>query len=393
MNPSRIFILRPVATSLLMLALLLAGLVAYRQLPVSALPQVEYPTIQISTLYPGASQDVMASLITAPLERQLGQLPGLAQIASSSSSGASVVVLQFDLGLDIDNAEQQVQAALNAAANFLPNDLPVPPVYSKVNPADAPVLTLAVSSKTLALTKVEDLVDTRLVQKLSQLAGVGLVSISGGQRPAIRVQANPNALAAYGLGLEDLRQAIANANSSQPKGAFDGRSRSVTIDANDQLKTAAEYQALVIAYRNGRPLTLADVAEVKEEAENIRLAAWANRTAAVIVNVQRQPGSNVIEVVDRIKAILPELRESLPSGVDVAVLTDRTTTIRASVEAVSYELLFAFGLVVLVIFVFLRNLSATLIPSIVLPLSLVGTFAFMYLAGFSINNLTLMALT
>lgn len=393
MNPSRIFILRPVATSLLMLALLLAGLIAYRQLPVSALPQVEYPTIQISTLYPGASQDVMASLITAPLERQLGQLPGLAQIASSSSSGASVVVLQFDLGLDIDNAEQQVQAALNAAANFLPNDLPVPPVYSKVNPADAPVLTLAVSSKTLALTKVEDLVDTRLVQKLSQLAGVGLVSISGGQRPAIRVQANPNALAAYGLGLEDLRQAIANANSSQPKGAFDGRSRSVTIDANDQLKTAAEYQALVIAYRNGRPLTLADVAEVKEEAENIRLAAWANRTAAVIVNVQRQPGSNVIEVVDRIKAILPELRESLPSGVDVAVLTDRTTTIRASVEAVSYELLFAFGLVVLVIFVFLRNLSATLIPSIVLPLSLVGTFAFMYLAGFSINNLTLMALT
>lgn len=393
MNPSRIFILRPVATSLLMLALLLAGLVAYRQLPVSALPQVEYPTIQIATLYPGASQDVMASLITAPLERQLGQLPGLAQISSSSSSGASVVVLQFDLGLNIDNAEQQVQAALNAAANFLPNDLPVPPVYSKVNPADAPVMTLAVSSKTMPLTKVEDLVDTRLAQKLSQLAGVGLVSISGGQRPAIRVQANPNALAAYGLGLEDLRQAIANANTSQPKGSFDGRTRSVTIDANDQLKTAAEYEALVVAYRNGRPLRLADVADVKQEAENIRLAAWANDTAAVIVNIQRQPGSNVIEVVDRIQAILPELRESLPNGVDMAVLTDRTTTIRASVQAVSYEMLFAVALVVLVIFLFLRNISATIIPSIVLPLSLVGTFAFMYLAGFSINNLTLMALT
>jgi multidrug efflux pump len=393
MNPSRLFILRPVATSLMMLALLLIGIVAYRELPVSALPQVEYPTIQVVTLYPGASQDVMSSLITAPLERQLGQLPGLSQMSSSSSSGASVIVLQFSLNLDIDVAEQQVQAAINAATNFLPNDLPMPPIYSKVNPADAPIMTLAVSSDTLPLTRVEDLVDTRLAQKLSQLSGVGLVSISGGQRPAMRIQVNPAALSAYGLSLEDVRQAIASANVNQPKGLFDGLTRSTTIDVNDQLKSVAEYEALVIAFRDGSPVLLADVAEIREQAENVRLAAWANKTAAVIVNIQRQPGSNVIEVVDRIKALLPQLQESLPSGLDVAVLTDRTTTIRASVEDVEAELMLALGLVILVIFLFLRNLSATAIPGVVVPLSLVGTFAFMYLAGFSINNLTLMALT
>jgi len=393
MNPSRLFILRPVATSLMMLALLLIGIVAYRELPVSALPQVEYPTIQVVTLYPGASQDVMSSLITAPLERQLGQLPGMSQMSSSSSSGASVIVLQFSLNLNIDVAEQQVQAAINAATNFLPNDLPMPPIYSKVNPADAPIMTLAVSSSTLPLTRVEDLVDTRLAQKLSQLSGVGLVSISGGQRPAMRVQVNPAALSAYGLSLEDVRQAIASANVNQPKGMFDGPLRSTTIDVNDQLKSAAEYEALVIAFHEGSPVLLSDVAEIREAAENVRLAAWANRTAAVIVNIQRQPGSNVIEVVDRIKALLPQLQESLPSGLDVAVLADRTTTIRASVADVEEELMLALGLVVLVIFLFLRNLSATAIPGVVVPLSLVGTFAFMYLAGFSINNLTLMALT
>lgn len=393
MNPSRLFILRPVATSLMMLALLLLGILAYRQLPVSALPQVEYPTIQVVTLYPGASQDVMSSLITAPLERQLGQLPGMTQMSSTSSSGASVVVLQFTLNLNIDIAEQEVQAAINEASNFLPDDLPMPPIYSKVNPADAPIMTLAISSKTLPLTKVEDLVDTRLAQKLSQLSGVGLVGISGGQRPAVRIQANPAALSAYGLSLENLRQAITAANVNQPKGMFDGLSRSATLDANDQLKTVADYQALVLAYREGRPVLLSDVATIKDDAENVRLAAWANQTAAVIVNIHRQPGSNVIEVVDRIKELLPQLQDSLPSGLDVQIMSDRTTTIRASVEDVQSELLLALGLVILVIFLFLRNLSATAIPSVVVPLSLVGTFAVMYLAGFSINNLTLMALT
>ena len=393
MNPSRLFILRPVATSLMMLALLLVGILAYRQLPVSALPQVEYPTIQVVTLYPGASQEVMSSLITAPLERQLGQLPGMTQMSSTSSSGASVIVLQFTLNLNIDIAEQEVQAAINEASNFLPDDLPMPPIYSKVNPADAPIMTLAISSKTLPLTKVEDLVDTRLAQKLSQLSGVGLVGISGGQRPAVRIQANPAALSAYGLSLENLRQAITAANVNQPKGMFDGLSRSATLDANDQLKTVADYQALVLAYRAGRPLLLSDVATVKDDAENVRLAAWANQTAAVIVNIHRQPGSNVIEVVDRIKELLPQLQDSLPSGLDVQIMSDRTTTIRASVEDVQSELLLALGLVILVIFLFLRNLSATAIPSVVVPLSLVGTFAVMYLAGFSINNLTLMALT
>ena len=392
-NPSRLFILRPVATSLLMFALLLAGILGYKQLPISALPQVDYPTIQVMTLYPGASQDVMASLITSPLERQLGQLAGLKQMSSTSSGGASVIVLQFNLELPLDIAEQEVQAAINAATNFLPNDLPMPPIYNKVNPADAPILTLAVRSKNLPLTQVEDLVDTRLAQKLAQLSGVGLVSISGGQRPAVRIQANPNALAAYGLSLGDLHTAINNANVNQPKGMFDGKTRAATIDANDQLHSAAEYQALVIAYRNGRPIYLADVAEAKDAAENTRLAAFANGEAAVIVSIQRQPNSNVIEVVDRIQKLLPQLQNAMPSDMQVEVLNDRTTTIRASVADVQEELLLALVLVVLVIFLFLRNLSATSIPAVVVPLSLVGTFAVMYTLDFSINNLTLMALT
>ena len=393
MNPSRLFILRPVATSLLMFALLIAGILAYRQLAISALPQVDYPTIQIVTLYPGANQDVMSSLITSPLERQFGQLAGLTQMSSTSSGGASVIVLQFNLELQLDIAEQEVQAAINAATNFLPKDLPMPPIYNKVNPADAPILTLAVRSKTLPLTKVEDLVDTRLAQKLAQLSGVGLVSISGGQRPAVRIQANPATLSAYGLSLEDVRTAIANANVNQPKGMFDGATRSATIDANDKLRSASQYKALIIAYRDGRPISLADVADTTDAAENVHLAAWANGEAAVVVNIQRQPNSNVIEVVDRIKNLLPQLQESLPSDVSVEVLTDRTTTIRASVNDVQHELMLALVLVVLVIFLFLRNVSATSIPALVVPLSLVGTFAVMYLAGFSINNLTLMALT
>ena len=393
MNPSRLFILRPIATSLLMLALLLAGLIAYRELPISALPQVDYPTIQVVTLYPGASQEVMTSLVTSPLERQLGQLPGLNQISSSSSGGASVITLQFNLNLSLDIAEQEVQAAINAANNYLPSDLPMPPVYNKINPADAAIITLAVSSKTLPLTQVEDLVDTRLAQKLSQLTGVGLVTISGGQRPSVRIQANPDALAAYGLSLEDLHTAIANANVNQPKGMFDGPTRSAIIDANDQIRSPSDYDDLIIAYRNGRAVHLSDVADAHNAPENIRLAAWANGTASVIVNIQRQPGTNVIEVVDRIKTLLPKLKESLPNGLDVALLTDRTTTIRASVDDVQIELFLALALVVLVIFLFLRNAFATAIPAIVVPLSLIGTFSFMYLAGFSINNLTLMALT
>jgi multidrug efflux pump len=393
MNPSRIFILRPVATSLLMLALLLVGVVAYRELPISALPQVDYPTIQVVTLYPGASQEVMTSLVTAPLERQLGQLPGLNQMSSSSSGGSSVITLQFNLNLNLDIAEQEAQAAINAATNFLPTDLPMPPIYSKINPADAPILTLAVSSKTLPLPKVEDLVETRLAQKLSQLSGVGLVSISGGQRPAVRVRANPSALAAYGLSLEDLRTAIASANVNQPKGMFDGPTRAAIIDANDQIRSAAEYGSLIIAYRNNRPVRLSDVADAKDDSENVRLAAWANGTSSVIVNIQRQPGTNIIQVVDRIQKLLPQLQEALPTDLDVALLTNRTTTIRASVQDVQIELLLALALVVLVIFLFLRNAFATAIPGIVVPLSLVGTFAVMYLAGFSINNLTLMALT
>jgi len=392
MNPSRLFIIRPVATTLLMVALLLSGIVAYRQLPISALPQVDYPTIQVFTFYPGASPDVMASSVTAPLERQFGQMPGLKQMSSTSSGGASVITLQFDLSLPLDVAEQSVQAAINAASNLIPTDLPAPPVYSKVNPADAPILTLGLSSKTMPLPEIQNLADTRLAQKLSQVSGVGLVTLSGGQRPAVRVQANPTALAANGLGSEDLRTAIAAANVKKAKGSFDGPSRSYTIDANDQLRSADEYRKIVVAYRNGAPVYLSDVADVRDDAENIRLAAWMNEVPAIILNIQRQPGANVIEVVDRIKRQLPQLQASLPAAVDVALLTDRTVTIRASVRDVQTELMFAIALVVLVIFLFLRSLPATVIPSVAVPLSLVGTFGFMYLAGFSINNLTLMAL-
>ncbi|SMF96443.1 multidrug efflux pump [Methylomagnum ishizawai] len=392
-NPSRLFILRPVATSLLMLALLLAGFLAYRTLPVSALPQVDYPTLQVVALYPGASPEVAASAITAPLERQFGQMPGLNQMSSTSSGGAAVITLQFALDLNLDIAEQEVQAAINAATSFLPTDLPMPPVYSKVNPADAPILTLAVRSQNLPLPKVEDLVDTRLAQKIAQLSGVGLVSIAGGQRPAVRIQANPAALASYNLGLEDLRAALAAANVNQPKGMFDGPARAATLAANDQLHSAAEYRELVIAYRNGRPVRLSDVADTVDAAENIRLAAWANDSAAVIVNIQRQPGANVIEVVDRIQRLLPELRAALPPDVEVVPLTDRTASIRASVRDVLAELVLAVVLVVAVIFVFLRSAAATTIPAVAVPLSLVGTFGAMYFAGFSLNNLTLMALT
>ena len=393
MNPSRLFILRPVATSLLMVAILLAGLVAYRVLPISALPEVDYPTIQVTTLYPGASPDVMTSSVTAPLERQFGQMPGLNQMSSASSGGASVITLQFSLALSLDVAEQEVQAAINASNSFLPTDLPMPPIYSKVNPADAPIITLAITSATLPLPRIEDLVDTRLAQKLSQLAGVGLVSIGGGQRPAVRIQANPEALAANGINLDDVRTAIGNANVNMAKGSFDGPMRASTLDANDQLKSAAEYRDLVIAWKNGAPIRLRDIADVIDGAENSRLAAWANKAPAIILNIQRQPGANVIETVDRIKKILPALQAALPGTVDVNLLTDRTTTIRASVHDVQFELLLAVALVVMVIFVFLRNVPATLIPAIAVPLSLVGTFGVMYLAGFSINNLTLMALT
>ncbi|MBF0507815.1 MAG: MdtB/MuxB family multidrug efflux RND transporter permease subunit [Deltaproteobacteria bacterium] len=393
MNPSRIFILRPVATALLMVAILLAGAVAYRQLPVSALPQVDYPTIQILSFFPGASPDVVASSITAPLERQFGQMPGLKQMTSNSSAGSSVITLQFILDLSLDVAEQQVQAAINAAATYLPRDLPNPPVYSKVNPADAPILTLALTSKALPLPKVEDLADTRLAQKISQVPGVGLVSISGGQRPAVRIQANPTALAAYGLTLEDLRAAIVAANVNQAKGGFDGPRQSYIIGANDQLLSSSEYRTLIVAYRSGAPIILSDVADVVDDAENVKQAAWMNTSPAVIVNIQRQPGANVIEVVDRVKKLLPQLQSALPASVQVSILTDRTTTIRGSVADVQIELILAVVLVVLVIFLFLRNLAATIIPSVAVPLSLIGTFGVMYLLGFSLNNLSLMALT
>ncbi|MDD4914624.1 MAG: MdtB/MuxB family multidrug efflux RND transporter permease subunit [Methylococcales bacterium] len=392
-NPSRLFILRPVATSLLMVAVLLSGILAYRLLPISALPQVDYPTIQVTTLYPGASPEVMTSVVTAPLERQFGQMPGLKQMSSSSSGGASMITLQFNLNLNLDVAEQSVQAAINAASSFLPTDLPIPPIYNKVNPADPPILTLAVSSASLPLSVVEDMVDTRLAQKIAQIPGVGMVSISGGQRPAVRIQANDKALAAYGMSLDDLRTAIAAANVNQPKGMFDGPLRSAIIDNNDQLRSAAEYRDLVVAYRNNAPVRLSAVAKAVDAVENVKLAAWANNTAAVIVNIQRQPGANVIEVVDRIKRHLPKLQATLPAAVDVAPLTDRTVTIRASVHDVLFELMLAVALVIMVIFLFLRNLPATVIPGVAVPLSLIGTFAVMYLAGFSINNLTLMALT
>jgi multidrug efflux pump len=392
-NPSRTFILRPVATSLLTAGILLAGAIAYFQLPVSALPQVDYPTIQILTLYPGASPEVMASSVTTPLERQFGQLPGLSRMTSTSSSGASLVTLQFNLDLNIDVAEQQVQAAINTAATYLPRDLPNPPIYSKVNPADSPILTLAVTSDTLPLIKVQDLADTNLAQKISQLPGVGLVSISGGQKPAIRVQADPTLLSSYGLSLEDLRSALAQANVDQPKGSLEGARQAFTIGANDQLFSSEEYRALVVAYRNGAPVRLSDVATVVEGPENVKQAAWMNDKSAVIVNIQRQPGANIIGVVNRIKRLLPQLKASLPSSVDIAVLTDRTTTIRASVADVQFELMLTVALVVMVMFLFLRSLSATVIPSIAVPISLVGTFGVMYLLGYSLNNLTLMALT
>ena len=390
---SRPFILRPVATSLLMVALVLVGVVAYRQLPVSALPQVDYPTIQVLTFYPGASPEVMASSVTSPLERQFGQVPGLTQMTSSSSEGCSCIVLRFDLELDIDIATQQVQAAINSAAAVLPRDLPNPPVYTKTNPADAPILTLALTSDTLPLTKVQDLADTRLAQKISQLSGVGMVSLSGGQKPAIRIEVNPTALASLGMNLEDLRAALVQASVNQAKGSFDGRRQAFTIAANDQLLTSDQFRGLIIGYRNGSAIRLVDVAEVVDGAENVRQAAWMNDTPAVIVNIQRQPGANIIEVVDSVKALLPQLEASLPAAVQVHVLTDRTLTIRASIEGVQHELLLTIALVVFIIFLFLRNVTATIIPSVAVPLSLVGTFAVMLVLGYSLNNLTLMALT
>ena len=393
MSPSRTFILRPVATTLLMVGILLAGAVAYKELPVSALPEVDYPTIQVTTTYPGANPDVMASSVTAPLERQFGQVPGLQQMTSISSEGMSVVTLEFNLSLNIDVAEQEVQQSINASGTYLPADLPTPPLYSKTNPADTPILTLALSSSTLALSKVEDLADTRLAPKISQLPGVGLVSISGGQKPAVRIQANPSALASYGVNMEDMRSAIIAANVNQAKGNFDGPRQSYQIGANDQLLSSSDYADLVVAYKNGAPVLMTQVADVIDSVEDIHEAAWMNQTPAVIVNIQRQPGANIISVVDRIQALLPQLTSTLPEAVKVQILTDRTTTIRASVADVEFELMLTIGLVVLVIFLFLRSLYATIIPSVAVPLSLVGTFGAMYILGYSLDNLSLMALT
>jgi multidrug efflux pump len=393
MSPSQPFILRPVATTLLMIAIMLSGLLAFRFLPVAALPEVDYPTIQVQTFYPGASPDVMTSSVTAPLEVQFGQMPNLNQMSSISSAGASVITLQFGLTISLDVAEQEVQAAINAAGNLLPADLPAPPIYAKVNPADAPILTLGLTSKTMKLTDVEDFVDTRLAQKISQLPGVGLVSISGGQRPAVRIQADIRKLAAYGLNIDDLRTTLGNANVNTPKGNFDGSMRAYTINANDQIRNASDYKSLIVAYKNGSPVRLSDVGDVIDGSQNDKLGAWMNETPAIILNIQRQPGANVIAVVEGIKALLPQLQASLPAAIDVNVLTDRTITIRASVEDVEFELTLAVILVVLVIFVFLRNARATLIPSLSVPLSLVGTLGAMYLLGFSLNNLSLMALT
>ena len=392
-NISAPFIQRPVATSLLMIAILLVGLFGYKFLPLSALPEVDYPTIQVQTFLPGASPEVMTTSVTAPLEKQFGQMPGLKEMSSVSAAGSSVITLQFDLTLNLDIAEQEVQAAINAGSNLLPSTLPAPPVYAKVNPADAPVITLAVSSKSLPITTVEDLADTRIAQKISQLSGVGLVSISGGQRPAIRIQANLQKLAALGLNIDDLRTTISNANSNAPKGSFDGAAQQYTINANDQLSSADAYANIVVAYKNGAPVLLKDVATVIQGAQNTKLSSWANRTSAVLVNVQRQPGANVIQVVDSIKEILPQIQAGLPASVDVKTLTDRTETIRASVADVEFELILAVVLVVLVIYLFLHSLPATFIPSLSVPLSIVGTFAVMYLLGYSLNNLSLMALT
>jgi len=393
MNPSRLFILRPVATSLLMVAVMLVGIVAYRQLPVSALPEVDYPTIQVMTFYPGAAPDVMASSVTAPLERQFGQVPGLNQMTSTSSFGSSLITLQFALDQNIDVEEQQVQAAINAGTTYLPQNLPNPPVYNKVNPADAPILTMALTSDSLPLSRIEDMAETALAQKISQLPGVGLVSISGGQKPAVRVQANPTALASYQLGLEDVRAALAAANVDQAKGVIDGPRQSFTIGANDQLLSSQQYNGVIVAYRNGAPVRLSDVATAVDSAENVKQAAWVNTTPAVLLNIQRQPGANIISVADRIKKVLPQLQASMPAAVKAQILIDRTQTIRASVNDVQFELMLTVALVVMVIFVFLRNLAATVIPSVAVPLSLVGTFGVMYLLGYSLNNLTLMALT
>src|SRR5450755_2387229 len=393
MNPSRVFIERPVATTMLMVGILLAGLVGYTQLPVSALPEVDYPIIQVTTFYPGASPDVMASSVTAPLERQFGQVPGLQQMTSTSSDGSSVITLQFNLTLNIDVAEQEVQQSINASGTYLPADLPAPPIYTKTNPADTPILTLALTSTDLPLSKVEDLADTRLAQKIAQLPGVGLVSISGGQKPAVRIQVNPTALSSYGINLEDVRTAVQNTSLDLAKGNFDGPHQDYQIDANDQLLTSKDFQNVVVAYHNQSPVILSDVARVIDDVENTRQAAWMNTTPAVIMNIQRQPGANIIQVVDRVKKLLPLLQTNLPASVNVIVLTDRTTTIRASVEDVEFELMLTVALVVMVIFLFLRNLAATIIPSIAVPLSIVGTFGVMYLAGYSLNNLTLMALT
>jgi multidrug efflux pump len=393
MNPSRPFILRPVATSLLMIAILLAGLVSYTFLPISALPKVDYPTIQIQTFYPGASAEVMTTSVTAPLERQLGQMPSLEEMSSSSSAGASVITLRFNLHLNLDIAEQEVQAAINAANNLLPSDLPAPPIYAKVNPADAPILTLALTSKTLPLAEVADMADTRLAQKMSQIPGVGLVRISTGHRPSVRIRANLHALAAYGLNIDDLRTTISNLNVNTPKGNFDGPSQSYTINANDQLHSPGEYMESVVAYKNGRPVRMRDVADVTEAAENSKLGSWMNSTPAIILEVQRQPSANVISVVDDIKRLLPALEATLPAAVQVSVLTDRTVTIRASVKDVEFALCLSVALVVLVVFLFLRNLRATIIPSLSVPLSLIGTLSAMYLLGFNLDNLSLMAFT
>ncbi|EPT8874586.1 MdtB/MuxB family multidrug efflux RND transporter permease subunit [Cronobacter dublinensis] len=392
-GPSRLFILRPVATTLLMVAILLAGIIGYRFLPVSALPEVDYPTIQVVTLYPGASPDVVTSAITAPLERQFGQMSGLKQMASQSAGGASVVTLQFQLTLPLDVAEQEVQAAINAATNLLPDDLPNPPVYSKVNPADPPIMTLAVTSSALPMSQVEDMVETRVAQRISQVSGVGLVTLSGGQRPAVRVKLNAQALASLGLNSETVRTAITSANVNSAKGSFDGPERAVTLSANDQMKSADEYRSLIIAYQNGAPVRLGDVAKVEQGAENAWLGAWANKQPAIVMNVQRQPGANIITTAETIQKLLPQLTESLPKSVQVNVLTDRTTNISASVNDTQFELMLAIALVVMIIYLFLRNVPATIIPAVAVPLSLVGTFALMVFLDFSINNLTLMALT
>lgn len=393
MNPSRLFILKPIATSLIMVAILLTGILAYRLLPVSSLPEVDFPTIRVSTFLPGASPDVMATSVTAPLEKQFGQMPGLNQMTSSSSSGSSIIDLQFALELTLDVAEQEVQAAINAASSFLPAGLPNPPVYSKINPADAPIMTLALTSNSMPLSQVEDYAETRLAQKIAQLPGVGFVSISGGQRPAVRIQANPNALASYGLTLENIRSAINSANVNAAKGSFDGPRLAYTINANDQLLSSADYRPLIVAFKNGGPVRLSDVATVSDDVENIKEAAWMNTTPAVILNIQRQPGANVLIVADRVKNLLTQLQTTLPAAIHVEILSDRTITIRASVKDVEFELMLAIALVVMVIFLFLRNLPATIIPGVAVPLSIIGTFGVMYLAGFSLNNLTLMALT